>query len=135
MRRGLKRLRSGNHDGFISKNSYRGFTLDDCEATYHCDDCVNISGMYCLVSANRDGRLRVLGNWKDVVCEVGDAVQVMDRDGTTHEAVVREWNEAGDANAEERKWLDDGVPVAVGRMFQRRDRTWMHDSRKPWMVD
>ena len=107
VRRGLKRLRSGNHDGFISKNSYRGMTLEDCEATYHCDDCVNISGMYCLVSANRDGRLRVLGNWMDVVCEVGDAVQIMDRKGVTHEAVVREWNAAGEVTYEERKWLDD----------------------------
>lgn len=119
VRRGLKRLRSGNHDGFISKNSYRGFTLDDCEATYHCDDCVNISGMYCLVSANRNGRLRVLGNWKDVVCEVGDAVQVMDRDGTTHEAVVKEWNEAGEADSEERMWLDDdkssGLVFGLGK--------------------
>ena len=112
-KRGLKRLRSGNQDAFISKNSYRGFTLDDCEASYHCDDCVNISGMYCLVSANDGGRLRVLGNWFDVVCEVGDAVQVMDREGATHEAVVKEWNEAGEANGEERKWLDDGNSCGI----------------------
>ena len=119
VRRGLKRLRSGNHDGFISKNSYKGCTLEDCEATYHCDDCVNISGMYCLVSAGDGGRMRVLGNWMNVVCEVGDSVQVMGRDGTSHEAVVKEWRAAGKVTDEERKWLDDeksgGIVFGLGK--------------------
>jgi len=119
VRRGLKRLRSGSYDGFICKNSYKGFTLDDCEVAYNCDDCVNISGMYCLVSACDGERLRVLGNWMDVVCNAGDAVQVMDYDGTTLEAVVKEWKAAGTVNAEERKWLDDdkasGLSLELGK--------------------
>ena len=70
VRRGLKRLRSGNHDGFISKNSYKGCTLEDCEATYHCDDCVNISGMYCLVSAGDGGRMRAVDGHLRIVALV-----------------------------------------------------------------
>lgn len=58
--RGMPRLRSGNHDFIIAKCGSVGPQIIGCTAEYHCDDCVNISGMYCLVTEVKGRELRVL---------------------------------------------------------------------------
>ncbi len=79
--RGLKRLRSGNHDAFNSRRSFRGPTLESCRFAWHCDDCVNISGFYALV-AGREGRtLRVLSSSASAPCAPGDTCQAMTFEG------------------------------------------------------
>ena len=82
-KRALPRLRSGNHDGFIGKCDFVGPRLVECRAEYHCDDSVNISGMYSLVTeVGSDGELRTLRDWFNAGLRVGDSVQVMYPDGT-----------------------------------------------------
>lgn len=84
VKRGLKRLRSGNHDAFISKNAYVGPKLIGCEAEYHCDDCVNISGAYQVGYSCHGDEVRVFvhGTW-DLQLDVGDSCQVLTPDGQT----------------------------------------------------
>ena len=40
--RGVRRLRSGNHDAFHSKGASIGPVLDGCRFAYQCDDAVNL---------------------------------------------------------------------------------------------
>lgn len=82
VRRGLKRLRSGNHDAFISKNAYVGPQLTGCVAEYHCDDCVNVSGGYQIVYEGKGDAVRVFvhGVW-DLQISPGDPCQVLTPDG------------------------------------------------------
>ena len=82
VRRGLKRLRSGNHDAFISKNAYVGPQILGCVAEYHCDDCVNISGGYQVVYEGSGDTVRVFvhGVW-DLQVAPGDPCQVLTPDG------------------------------------------------------
>ena len=61
-KRGVKRLRSGNHDGFHSKFAERGPVLDGCRIAYHCDDAVNISSYYYIVSEVDGNRVRIVGH-------------------------------------------------------------------------
>ena len=84
VKRGLKRLRSGNHDAFISKNAYVGPKLIGCEAEYHCDDCVNISGAYQVVYSCQGDEVRVFvhGTW-GLQLDVGDSCQVLTPGGQT----------------------------------------------------
>lgn len=79
VKRGLKRLRSGNHDAFNSRRSFVGPTLEGCTFRHHCDDCVNISGYYGIVSECAGRTLRVLSNGP--LAESGDTAQVMTYDG------------------------------------------------------
>lgn len=79
--RGLKRLRSGNHDAFIEKDAYGGPTFISCTARYHCDDCINISGTYNIVTQVSGRDLRVLIDPRGVCTDVGDTVQIMTYDG------------------------------------------------------
>lgn len=79
--RGMRRLRSGNHDAFNSRGSFRGPTLDGCRFAWHCDDCVNISGFYVLV-LRQDGRtLRVSPPSNDLPISPGDICQAQTPDG------------------------------------------------------
>lgn len=82
--RAMPRLRSGNHDAFISKNAYVGPKIVDCVAEYHCDDCVNISGAYQVIYEGKEKEVRVFvhGAW-DLQLAVGDSCQVLTPDGQT----------------------------------------------------
>jgi len=82
VRRGLPRLRSGNHDAFISKNAYVGPQIVDCTAEYHCDDCVNISGAYQIVHSSTGNEVRVFvhGLW-DLQLAAGDTCQLLTPSG------------------------------------------------------
>jgi len=86
--RAMPRLRSGNHDAFISKNAVVGPKIVDCVAEYHCDDCVNISGAYQVIYEGAGDRVRVFvhGLW-DLQVDALDLCQVLTPDGQTPESV------------------------------------------------
>lgn len=81
VQRGMRRLRSGNHDAFMSRCHIIGPKIIHCEAKYHCDDCVNISGMYCVILSQHGRNLRVAASWRGVNIDPGDQCQVMTYDG------------------------------------------------------
>ena len=81
--RGMKRLRSGNHDANMHRGAIRGPRILDCESKYHCDDCVNISGMYGLVTESKGDELRILVNYLGLSIDDGDTCQVMTYDGVS----------------------------------------------------
>lgn len=90
-KRGLKRLRSGNHDGFNSRMSKKAPLIENCTIRYQSDDCVNISGHYAYVSVVKGNEVRVLDKvaaW-GYGCPVaaGDVLQVMAADGTVRPPV------------------------------------------------
>ena len=81
-KRGLKRLRSGNHDAFMSRRAVVGPKILGCTALYHCDDAVNISGMYGVVYEVKGNELRLL-EYTPTVFHAGDTAQAMSADGRT----------------------------------------------------
>ena len=81
--RAMKRLRSGNHDANMHRGAIRGPRILDCESKYHCDDCVNISGMYGLVTESKGDELRILVNYLGLSIDDGDTCQVMTYDGVS----------------------------------------------------
>ena len=54
----VPRLRSGAHDAFNSRMAGKGPRLENCSFAYHCDDCVNISGYYAVVTEVEGTRRR-----------------------------------------------------------------------------
>ena len=78
--RAVRRLRSGNHDAFMSRRAIVGPKILDCVAEYHCDDAVNISGMYGIVYAVKGNRIRLV-EYIPSVFHVGDVAQSMAYDG------------------------------------------------------
>ena len=60
--RGVPRLRSGNHDAFHSKMAAHGPILDGCRFAYHCDDSVNISSFYYVVTEVDGDEVRAVGH-------------------------------------------------------------------------
>ena len=82
VKRAFRRLRSGNHDAFNSRRSFKGPLIDGCTLQYHGDDCINICGYYALV-AERNGRtLRVAGSGAADILP-GDTCQVLTSNGST----------------------------------------------------
>lgn len=79
--RGLRRLRSGNHDAFMSRGAVVGPQIVGCTALYHCDDCVNVGGKYAVVVKAEGRTLRLLAD--DIAASVaaGDRLQVFAYDG------------------------------------------------------
>ena len=75
VKRGMKRLRSGNHDAFNSRRSHVGPVLENCTFRHHCDDCVNISGYYGIIAEGKGRTWRVLAGEAPVA--PGDTAQVM----------------------------------------------------------
>ncbi len=61
VKRGLRRLRSANHDAFHSKMALKGPRLENCRFAYHCDDDVNLNSYYYIVTSVADGWVRVAG--------------------------------------------------------------------------
>jgi parallel beta-helix repeat protein len=82
VKRGLKRLRSGNHDTFTCKCARVGPQIIDCTARYHGDDCVNISGFYDLVTESKGNEIRILARMHyGAFVDAGDTIQIMTPDG------------------------------------------------------
>ena len=90
-KRGLKRLRSGNHDGFNSRLAKRAALLDGCMIRYQCDDCVNVSGHFAYVADVNGAEVRVLDKvtaWGfGAPIEAGDVLQVMTAEGRVRSPV------------------------------------------------
>lgn len=105
--RALKRLRSGNHDANMHRGAIRGPRIIDCEAKYHCDDCVNISGMYGLVTESKGGdELRILVNYLGLSIDDGDTCQVMTYEGKSLPDVkVLKVTADGDTTEEEKAYM------------------------------
>ena len=105
--RGLMRLRSGNHDANMHRGAVRGPRILDGEAKYHCDDCVNISGMYGLVTESKGGdELRILVNYLGLSIDDGDTCQVMTYEGRSLPDVkVVKVTADGDTTEEEKAYM------------------------------
>ena len=80
VKRGLRRLRSGSHDAFMSRRAVVGPKLYGCTAMYHCDDAVNITGMYGVVYEVKGRKVRLL-EYIPSVFHVGDSAQAMSFEG------------------------------------------------------
>ena len=105
--RGLKRLRSGNHDAFNSRCSYTGPTLERCTFQYHCDDCVNISGYYAFVTEQKGRTLRLAPFGGRLYIDEGDSCQLMTFDGAClPDAKVTSIRAVGETTAEERELFE-----------------------------
>ncbi len=105
--RALKRLRSGNHDAFNSRESYKGPALERCTFQYHCDDCVNISGFYAFVTEQRGRTLRIAPYAGKLRIEPGDTCQLMTFDGRClPDAKVVSVRDAGATTDAERKLFE-----------------------------
>ncbi len=106
--RALKRLRSGNHDANMHRGAVRGPQIIDCEAKYHCDDCVNISGMYGLVTESKgDDELRILVNYLGLSIDDGDMCQVMTYEGKSLPDIkIIKVTADGDTTEEEKSYMN-----------------------------
>lgn len=123
-RREMRRLRSGNHDGIISKGGLKGPRIEDCQFTYHCDDCVNVSGQYSVFSRKEGPRTwRVLDNWLDVKLRIGSKLQILTFDGRTltNEVTVLAREDAGPVTDEERTFMTEeaGLVFELGKALRR----------------
>lgn len=122
-RRAMRRLRSGNHDGIISKACARGPRIEDCQFTHHCDDCVNISGQYSVFYSRTGRTWRVLDNWLGVKIEPGSTLQMLTFDGRTLTNVVRVLSvtPAGPVTPEESAFMQDeaGLVFGLGKAVKR----------------
>ena len=106
--RGMKRLRSGNHDAFNSRCSYVGPILDGCTFQYHCDDCVNISGYYAFVTEQKGRTLRLAPFGGKLRINAGDTCQLMTFDGVClPDAKVTSIRQVGETTAAERKMFEN----------------------------
>lgn len=106
-KREVKRLRSGNHDAFHSRFATVGPQIIGCYAHYHCDDCVNITGRYSIISKTDGNELRILvldeGKWLPAA---GETIQIMTYDGQCPpDAKVLEVVPAGQWTDEEEAYL------------------------------
>lgn len=108
VKRGLKRLRSGNHDTFTCKCAPIGPQIIGCTARYHCDDCVNISGFYNVVTESKGDEIRILARmYYGVFVEAGDTIQIMTHDGECPpDATVVSITPDGERTDEEKAFLD-----------------------------
>ena len=104
VKRGMMRLRSGNHDAFNSRCSFVGPTLESCTFQYHCDDCVNISGYYAIVTEQRGRTLRLAPHGGRLWISPGDTCQLMTFDGVClPDATVLSVSPAGETTEAERE--------------------------------
>lgn len=106
-KRGFRRLRSGNHDALNARRDYVGPTIDGCRFEYHCDDCVNISGFYAVVSRVEGNRLRILPYSGILRIDVGDSCQVLGADGSVFGDIrVTAIADGGDTTEEEHRQVE-----------------------------
>lgn len=102
--RAVRRIRSGNHDAFNSRFGAKGPLLDGCDFEYACDDCINLSGYFSVVTKCEGRRVRVLPAFgRGHLFAPGDTCQVMTFEGTTPpDVTVTAVEAAPDATQEER---------------------------------
>ena len=110
-KRGIKRLRSGNHDAFHSRYATVGPQIIGCYAHYHCDDCLNITGLYSVVTKTNGNELRVLalsgGKWLPAA---GESIQIMTYDGQCPpDAKVLSVEPAGERTDDETAYVESLV--------------------------
>ena len=90
VRRALRRFRSGNHDAFNSRAVRKGPTLENCTASHHCDDDLNIHGPYQFIVSADGATVRAFV--KDMYAEtlrVGDPIQLVTAEGYSPDALLR----------------------------------------------
>lgn len=83
IKRGIRRMRSNNADGFHSKSAQIGPSYKNCIARYNGDDGFAISGNYHIITETNGNLLTVVGKagfTPDI--QVGDAVELVSYDGT-----------------------------------------------------
>ncbi|TAD86373.1 MAG: right-handed parallel beta-helix repeat-containing protein [Bacteroidetes bacterium] len=83
VKRGVRRMRSNNADGFHSKSAQIGPSYRNCVARYNGDDGFAISGNYHVITETNGNLLTVVGKAgfePDVM--VGDPVELVSYDGT-----------------------------------------------------
>ncbi len=117
VKRGLRRLRSGNHDAFMSRGSARGPKIINCTAKYHCDDCVNITGAYNIILGCENGRLRVVASpWGEGTMNVGDSCQVITPEGRAlKDVTVKSVAASGEVTEDEAKYIA-GLGIFYGHV-------------------
>lgn len=81
IRRAVKRLRSGNHDGFWCIQDVVGPRILGCTMRYHCDDAINITGMYAIVLDVKGDEVRLAESPYGSYFDPGDEVEGMREDG------------------------------------------------------
>ncbi len=82
-KRGIRRMRSNNADGFHSKSAQIGPSYKNCIARYNGDDGFAISGNYHVITESNGNNLTVVGKvgfTPDI--QVGDSVELVSYDGT-----------------------------------------------------
>ena len=102
--RALKRVRSGNHDALNARFGDT-VTIDGCEFAYHCDDSINISGYYSVVTKCEGNRIRVIPAFgRGGLFEPGDTIQILTFEGLVPpDAKVLAVEAAPDPTDEERR--------------------------------
>jgi hypothetical protein len=83
VKRGVRRMRSNNADGFHSKSAQIGPSYKNCIARYNGDDGYAINGNYHVITETNGNLLTVVGKaggTPDI--QVGDAVELVAYDGT-----------------------------------------------------
>jgi hypothetical protein len=83
VKRGVRRMRSNNADGFHSKSAQIGPSYSNCIARYNGDDGFAINGNYHIITETKGNLLTVVGKAgarPDIV--VGDSVELVSYDGT-----------------------------------------------------
>jgi len=130
VRRGLKRLRSANHDAFHSKMARRGPRLENCRFAYHCDDDVNLNSYYYIVTAVEDGWVRVAGkddmSFKGVkapheMLQAGRMVEVLKHTGKAGDDLkLLEVRKGGSATAKDFAFLKT-IKMWMGQDEKMRD--------------
>lgn len=118
-KRGIRRMRSNNADGFHSKSAQVGPSYKNCIARYNGDDGFAISGNYHVITETNGNKLTVVGKvgfTPDI--QVGDAVELVSYDGTRMpDAIVKSIKADRVLTLEERMFL------ANQKFLRESDRT------------
>ena len=114
------RLRSGNHDALNARRDYVGPALDGCDFEYQCDDGVNISGFYAVVSKVEGRKIRILPYCGKLVIAAGDPCQVLTADGNVVETTALAIEADGDVDEAERgKIVEWNFTHGIGKSLKR----------------
>ena len=76
VKRGFARMRSLNADAFHSNEAAKGPSIIGCTAKFQGDDCVNIHGVYHLVTASQGRTLRI-ASLSHLTIEPGDPLEFL----------------------------------------------------------
>ncbi len=81
VKRGFDRMRSLDADAFHSNEAAKGPAIVSCTAKFQGDDCVNIHGVYHLVTASNGNTLRIASLGR-LTIEPGDPVEFLPFSGS-----------------------------------------------------